>query len=332
MLVLLTGASGFLGGRLASLLLERGHSVRAFMRPGRPIPAGVEPAFGDLEDPASLRRAVAGAAIVVHAAGLVRILAPRRAFWRTNVEGFDRLLEASREAGVERFLHVSSFLALGPAERAPGRLLRPELEPYAGPYFNEYQRTKAEADRRARQAAARGAPVAIVYPGVVYGPGVLTEGNLLVRHLLELKQGRVPALVGDPDCRWSLAFVEDVTSGVLAALERFRAGARWVLGGENLPLRDLYRSIEVEAGLRVPRKRLPDPVGLLLGGAWKLACRLFGGTPRLTPDLVRIYRHDWACDSSAAEAELGYRPRPFADGLRATLAWLERQPGWNGSR
>ncbi len=326
--MLVTGASGFLGGRLVEALLARGFEVRALVREGQKLPPQVEPAVGRLEEPETIKQALAGVDAVVHGAALVRILASASEFWKVNVLGLEQLLRFAFRGGVSRFLHVSSFLALGPADRTSRGILEPGLETDSGPYFNEYHRTKAEGDRRARAAAAAGMPIAIAYPGVVYGPGTLSEGNLLVRHLLDLRRGRIPALVGDLQKRWSLAHVEDVAFGLVQALEGFRPGARWVLGGENLTLKEMYQTIEQEAGLRMPRWRCPDPLALTVGWSWRLCCRLLGGTPRLTPDLVRIYRHDWACDSNLAERELDYRPRSFRHGLRNTLSWLQGEGLW----
>jgi nucleoside-diphosphate-sugar epimerase len=328
MRVLVTGASGFLGGHIVAALMARGHEVRVLLREGQEPPQGGERAVGRLEEPETLRAALTNIEAVVHAAALVRLLAPADRFWKVNVEGADRLRELSFQAGVSRFLHVSSFLALGPADRTERGMLEPSLEADPGPYFNPYHWTKAEADRRARAAAQAGFPVAIVYPGVVYGPGSLSEGNLLVRHLLDLRGGRVPVRVGDMRKRWSLVHVEDVAQGIAAGLERFRPGARWVLGGENLSLGEMYRTMAEVAGVAVPRGQLSHGVALGVGAVWKLICRVFGGTPRLTADLVRIYRHDWACDSSLAKAELGYRARPFREGLQHTLAWLQANALW----
>jgi farnesol dehydrogenase len=228
---------------------------------------------------------------------------------------------------VRRVLYVSSFIALGPSEGGPGGLLDERAEPGERRWINDYERTKARADGAARRAIALGAPLSVVYPGVIYGPGELTEGNIVVRHLLDLAHGRLPALLGRPERRWNYVFVDDVAEGIARALER-AAGGRYVLGGENVTSAEFYRLAGELGGFRVPARRLPDAVGKAAGALLALGARLTGGTPRLTPDLVEIYRHDWAYDSATAVRDLAWAPRRLADGLAETLAWLKTTPQW----
>src|SRR6185295_6163097 len=112
------------------------------------------------------------------------------------------------------------FIALGPTEGGPGGVLDESAEVRDRAWINDYERTKALADRRARQAIAEGAPLDVVYPGVIYGPGELTEGNIVVRHILDLVHGRLPGLIGKPERRWNYVFVEDVARGIGQVLEK----------------------------------------------------------------------------------------------------------------
>ncbi len=202
MKILVTGGTGFLGRRVVSELAPR-HALRLLVRRGSSrerFPEGVEFVEGDVTDRASLDRAAAGCDAVVHAAALVKILAPRQEFDRINVGGLENVLAAAEEAGgVERVLYVSSFIALGPTEKAPGGVLDESAEPRDRAWINDYERTKTLSDRQARRAIAAGAPLTVVYPGVIYGPGEMTEGNIVVRHILDLIHGRLPALIGLPD-------------------------------------------------------------------------------------------------------------------------------------
>lgn len=331
MTVLVTGGTGFLGRRLVERLTADGHPLRLLVRPSSSrarFPDGVELVEGDVTHRASLERAATGCEAVVHAAALVKILAPAAEYERVNVAGLHHLLAAAAGCGVRRIVYVSSFIALGPTEAAPGGMLDERAPAVERRFINDYERTKTRADASARRAIETGAPLAVVYPGILYGPGELTEGNLVVRHLLDLAHGRLPALLGRPERRWSYAHVDDVAAGVVAALDRFRPGARYVLGGDNVTLGDFYARVAEVAGIRVPARRLPDPVARLLGRAMKAWAQLAGGTPRLTPDLVEIYRHDWAYDSTTAMGELDYRPRGLAQGLAETVAWLRKRPEW----
>ncbi len=338
MKILVTGGTGFLGRRAVAALAPR-HELRLLVRPSASrdgFPAGVGFAAGDVTDRASLAAAMAGQDAVLHAAALVKILAPAAQFDRVNVGGLDNALAAAEEAGIGRFLYVSSFIALGPTERGPGGVLdesAPAADPAAGAaggrrWINDYERTKALADRLARRAAAAGAPVAVVYPGVIYGPGEMTEGNLVVRHVLDLVHKRLPALLGRPERRWCYVHVDDVADGIRRALEQPAFGGRFVLGGENVALGDFYALVEKLTGVAVPTRRLPDGLAKGLGAIQKTFARLTGGTPALTPDLVEVYRHDWAYSSERAKTALGYAPRSIAQGLGETIAWLRESGQW----
>jgi farnesol dehydrogenase len=335
MKILITGGTGFLGRRIVSELAPR-HALRLLVRRGSSrerFPAGIEFVEGDVTDRVSLVKAIAGCDAVVHAAALVKILAPREQFDRINVGGLENLLAAaeSEAAGsVERMLYVSSFMALGPTEKGPGGVLD-ETASDSGrdrAWINDYERTKTLSDRLARRAIAAGAPLDVVYPGVIYGPGEMTEGNIVLRHVLDLVHGRLPGLIGKPERRWNYVYVDDVAKGVALALEKTRPGGRWVLGGENVTQGEFYSLVGRLTGARIPTLRFPDGVAKAAGAVQKAWARLRGTTPQLTPDLVDVYRHDWALSSARAEKELGYRWRPLSEGLASSVAWLKESGQW----
>lgn len=328
MKILVTGGTGFLGRRIVSELAPR-HGLRLLVRRGSSrerFPAGVEFAEGDVTDRASLERAIAGCGGVVHAAALVKILAPREQFDRINVEGLENVLAAAESAGtVERMLYVSSFMALGPTD---GGTLDESAEPRDRAWINDYERTKTLSDRAAREAIARGAPLSVIYPGVIYGPGEMTEGNIVLRHVLDLVHGRLPALLGKPERRWNYVFVDDVARGAAQVLENAPPGGRYVLGGENVTQGDFYALVGRLTGAKIPSLRLPDGVAKAAGALQKWWAGLRGTTPQLTPDLVDVYKHDWAYSSARAERELGYRWRSLAEGMGVSVAWLKESGRW----
>jgi NAD+-dependent farnesol dehydrogenase len=331
MKILVTGGTGFLGRRIVSELAPR-HALRLLVRRGSSrerFPAGVEFAEGDVTDRSSLVRAITGCDAVIHAAALVKILAPREQFDRINVGGLQTVLAAAEAAGsVERVLYVSSFMALGPTEGGPGGMLDETAEARDRVWINDYERTKTLSDRMARKAIAAGAPLDVVYPGVIYGPGEMTEGNIVVRHVLDLIHGRLPGLIGRPERRWNYVYVDDVARGVALVFEKPSPGGRYMLGGENVTQGDFYATVGRLTGAKIPNLRFPDPLAKAAGAAQKAWAGLRGTTPQLTPDLVDVYKHDWAYDSSRAEKELGYRWRPFAEGLASTVAWLKDTKQW----
>ncbi len=323
MRILLTGGTGFLGGRLAGGLAGAGHEVRALVRPRAgpvTLPPGVTPVAGDVTDPDSLLRAAAGVDAVVHAAALVRTWVPdRSAFDRVNVDGLRHVLAAARAAGVKRILYTSSFIGLGPTDGTVGD----ERRVHPGDARNDYERTKAEAVRVARAAAADGAPIVILYPGVIYGPGRLTEGSLLTRTIRDFMRRRV-AYLGSGRQRICCAFIDDVVEGHRLALARAAPGDEYVLGGENVDYRTLFGMLARVTGVPAPRIHIPFRVMALAGRLLRWRARLTGAEPAITDEVVAIYRHDWAYASDRAERAIGYRITPLEEGLRRTVEWLRR--------
>jgi farnesol dehydrogenase len=326
MKIFMTGATGFLGRRVARRLLEAGHQVRALVRPAsapRPMPPSVETAPGDVTDPASLDRGVAGCDAIVHSAALVKMwVRDRGAFDRVNVEGLRNILEAGRRAGVSRILYTSSFLALGPTD---GRVADETWVHAAGGHHNDYERTKAAADRVAREAAAQGAPLVTVYPGVVYGAGELTDGSLMTKTILDFMRRRVPGYLGSGRQVICYAFIDDVVEGHLLALERGTAGRGYILGGPNADYRLLYALLARLTGVAAPTRHLPFWLMGLAGRMMRWRAHLFGIEPPITDEVIEIYRHDWAYCSDRAVAEIGYRITPLEEGLRSTIDWLRRE-------
>jgi len=325
MRVLLTGATGFLGRNVARCLAARGHALRVLARAGSRLaglPADVELARGDVTDATSLRAAAEGCEAVLHMAALVKIWVPDpERFEAVNVGGIENALAAARAAGA-RLLYTSSFMALGPS--GEGALDASRTHP-GPPFRNPYERTKVKADRLAREAAAAGQDVVLLYPGVIYGPGDMTDGNIVARMVADHLNGRLPALVGPCDRRWSYAFVDDVAEGHARALESGRAGERLVLGGENATLAQLFACVRETTGVAPPRLRIPYAAASALGLLQWLWAEVTGHPPQLTPGEVGVLREEWACDSRVAEERLGYRSRPLAQGLAQTIAWLRRE-------
>ena len=306
MKVLVTGGTGYLGRAVVSALHARGHDLVIFARAASGSGLPGTPIDGDIRDRASVERAAAGCDAISHSAALVSIWRRRREdFDDVNVGGLRNVLAAAAALGTPRVLYTSSFVAIPPRGRS-GPLLA-----------NDYQRTKVAADQLADEAVRDGSPLIRVYPGVVYGPGSFTEGNLVGRLIADHLRHKLPGLVG-PENRWSYAYVDDVAAGHCAALERGRVGGRYLLGGENAPQQKVFEILQQLTGRRPPM-RIPFPVADLMGAAEELRVTLLGGTPLITRGAVEIFRHDWSLDSGESVRELGYTLTPLVDGVRRTL-------------
>ncbi|MGH9797825.1 MAG: NAD-dependent epimerase/dehydratase family protein, partial [Candidatus Polarisedimenticolia bacterium] len=323
MRLFLTGATGFLGQELLKELHARRHHLTALVRsPQRAsgFPSGVRLVPGSIEEPGSYRSALAGHDAFVHVAALVKMWTrDRKQFDRVNVEGTEQAIRAAADAGVRKFVYVSSFIALGPSNGAP---LTEEDPRRTAVCHNDYERTKLLADRIARRYIGQGYPLYVLYPGVIYGPGSLTDGNLVAKNLIPFLNGTMPFGVAIKS--WSYAFVQDVVGGLVKVIEGEPPSRRYILGGDNRSGEEFYRAIQEVTGRRPPRFNIPLGVASLTGWGEYLLAELFGREPKmLTHEVVRVYKRSWTYDSSRAIHELGYRITPLREGLARLVAWLK---------
>jgi farnesol dehydrogenase len=323
--VLVTGVSGFFGGRVAEGLAAAGHQVRGLVRSaprwGSP-PRGAEVVVGDVTDDVAVRRAAEGCEAIVHAAAHVKVWArDREEFDRVNVGGLRRVASAAEKGGW-KLVFISSFIALGPTD---GKTLDEETPRDPSPPHNDYERTKRAADLLARELATGGTPLVRLYPGVLYGPGALTAGNHLVNTLLQHARGKLPGILGAGDRRLCLTYVDDAVRGVTTALERAAPGSAYILGGQNRTLRDLFAVFAGATGIAPPRRKIPYAAAEVIGKLQRWRADWLGIEPELTDEVVRIYRHEWAYASARAERDLGYTITTLEDGIARTVRWLREQ-------
>jgi dihydroflavonol-4-reductase len=321
---LLTGATGFVGSAVARALVARGHRLRVLVRPtsDRRNLAGldVEPVVGDLTDPASLARAAEGCRYVVHVAADYRIWVPDRdVMRRANIDGTVAMLRAAETAGAERIVYCSSVAALGlTADGTPADETTP-VDPAA--LVSTYKRSKYEAEQAALELARQGAPVVIVNPAAPVGPRDI-KPTPTGRMIQDAAAGRTPAYV---DTGLNIVHVDDVADGHMLALERGRVGERYILGGENLTLRDLLTLIAQVVGHRPPAIRLPLPALWPVALAMEAVGRVSRFEPRVTRDTLRMARKKMFFSSAKAMGELGYAPRPAARAVEDAVAWLRAE-------
>ena len=322
MRVLVTGATGYLGGHVAARLAAAGHTVLALARPGREgnVPAGCQAVVGDVLHPASLDRAIDGCDALVHLAALVRMwVRDRREFDRVNVEGLAAALRAAERCRVRRILYTSTIGALGPTGPDP----RDEtFERTDFRFRTNYERTKWVAELMVRERVAGGLPVVTVYPGVVYGAGAVTQGNLLDRIFRDYLGGRLKFRLGRAPSRICYAYADDVAEGHRLALDKGAPGRGYILGGENVSQDDLFSLLHDLTGRRPPRTAIPFWAAEAAGKALCAWSRLTGVPPAITDGAIATFRFHWAYSSDRAARELGYRVTPLREGLRRTLEAL----------
>ena len=309
MRVLVTGGTGYLGRAIVRALDARGHAPVIFARSAAASGLPGLAVNGDIRDESALERSACGCDAVCHTAALVSVWRRRpRDFDEVNVGGLENVLRVAARLRIPRIVYTSSFLALPPdGGDTPRR-------------WNDYQRTKVIADGVAARAVEHGAPLIRIYPGVIYGPGRLTEGNLIGRFIADHLAGRLPGIVG-ASRRWSYAYVEDVAGGHVAALERGRIGARYFLGGENAPQIRLFEIVRDLTGCTMPR-RIPTALAAIVALGDEIRAGLFGVPPRLTLGTLEILDRNWVLPSDLATTELGYRVTPLEEGVARVVSEL----------
>jgi len=325
MTTLLTGATGFVGSAVARTLLARGHRLRLLVRPGsdRSNIAGLqaELAEGDLTDPASLARAADGCETLFHVAADYRLWVPDpEAMMQANVAGTRALLLAAQSRGVERMVYCSSVAALGLV--GDGSVADETTPVHADKIVGVYKRSKYLAEQAVLELVREHAmPVIIVNPSTPVGPRDIkpTPTGRMIR---DAARGRMPAYV---ETGLNIVHVDDVAEGHVLALERGRIGERYILGGEDFALGDLFALVARAAGRPAPRVKLPlaplYPVALVCE-----ALARFGVEPVVTRETLAMARKKMFFSSAKARAELGYAPRPAADAVADAVAWFAQHP------
>ena len=320
MTTLVTGASGFLGSHIARLLAQRGERVRVLLRPtsrtGLLEGLVLERVAGDLCDPASLAQALAGVQTVYHVAADYRLWARDPAeIYESNVQGTRNLLEGAARAKVEKFVYTSTVgtVAVPRDGVVPDESTVTSLNEMIG----AYKRSKWLAEHEARKAAAAGLPVVIVNPTTPVGPGD-AKPTPTGRIIIDFLKGRMPAYV---DTGLNFVPVEDAAAGHLLAARRGRIGERYILGGENLTLKQALDILSQASGRPAPRVRVPHTLALAAGYADAVLSRVVGREPHIPLDGVRMARHSMFVNAEKARAELGFSPGPVAAAFERAVHW-----------
>ncbi len=324
-LVLVTGASGFVGSAVARALRRRGLRLRALARPGRPVGNlrgfDGEIVEGDARDAASMAAALKGVRWLFHVAADYRLWArDPEEIVRNNLQNARVVMQAALDAGVERIVYTSSVATLS-LDRLPADE-DAQLEEAAA--VGAYKRSKLLAERLVqRMVAEQALPAVIVNPSTPIGPRDVRP-TPTGRVIVEAAAGRVPAFV---DTGLNLVHVDDVAEGHWLAFERGKVGERYVLGGQDATLQQMLSAIAQLTGRRPPRVRLPRGPLYPLALAAEAVAQLTGREPFLTVDALKMSRKQMFFSSAKAERELGYVARPYAEGLKDALNWF-RQEGY----
>ena len=321
-----TGATGFVGSHVARELAIQGADLRLLVRASSPTRnidgLQAERVVGDLREPESLRTAIAGCDVVFHVAADYRLwtrdAADMQSMYGSNVEGTRALIDAARQAGVRRIVYCSSVATMGftgngrPAdENSPVR-----LEDMIG----HYKRSKFIAEQVAIEAGKSGGDVVVVNPTTPVGEGDV-KPTPTGRIILDFLKRKFPAYV---DTGLNLVDVRQVARGHIAALEKGTPGERYILGGENLTLKQILDKLAAITGLAAPKIRLPYVFALAAGaGDTVVSGRLLHREPRVTLDAVRMGRKKMWVSSEKAQRQLGWNIVAVDDALRRAAEWFQ---------
>lgn len=323
MQVMITGATGFVGGNLLALLVERGFRVRCLVRGGKRPPLApdrgdVELCQGDLRDLESVESCAAGCEVIFHVAADYRLWVPDpEVMYAINVEGTRNVLRAAAKVGVRRVIHTSTVGTLGiPSDGRPGTEETPvRLQDMVSPY----KRSKFLAEQEALRAAGEGLDVVVVNPSTPVGPGDI-KPTPTGRIITDFLNRRMPAYV---DTGLNLVHARDVAAGHILAMERGRSGEKYILGNENLTLREILELLASICGVLAPRVRLPRGPILAMAYLNEAVSRwITHREPRIPIDGVRMAAKKMFFDASKAVRELGMPQTPVRHALEDAVQWF----------
>lgn len=323
--VFVTGGTGFIGQHVVHMLLARGATVHLLCRrPPRSLtghPPNLHLFCGDLMDRQAVCAAMQGCQTALHLAGCTRVWAKDPLIYhRTNVLGTGNVLAEARQLSLQKVVYTSSCAAVsvvgdGTADersfREPERVSTP------------YARSKWLAEKVVWSALEQGVPITVVYPTRVYGPGRITDGNAATKAIDLYRRGKLPCILGDGAAMASWAYVADVARGCILALEKGHVGQRYILGGDNLSLNNVFALIDRLTETTHRQVHVPRRLALAVALFEECKANLLGLPPLITRGWVEALFQSRAYSSERAIQHLGYHITPLQAGLTTTIRWLD---------
>jgi nucleoside-diphosphate-sugar epimerase len=326
MRTLVTGATGFIGRRLVERLIGGEEPVTILYRlnghPPLPPHPLVRVCLGDINDTASVRRAMEGCDRVYHLAAYAKTWArDPETFLAANVRGLENVLQAALDAKARRVVFTSTAMTVGPSDGVPAD----EATPSPVHPRTLYEESKVRAEEEAARFAAAGLPLVIVNPTRVFGPGLLTEANSVTRMIRLYLEGKWRWVLGSGREVGNYAFIDDVVAGHRLAMEHGRPGERYLLGGANVRFSEFIETIAEVSHHRFRIFHIPGPLAMAFAGIETTRGRWTGHQPLISPEWVRTFLSDWAYSTTKAERDLGYRPTPLREAVERTIDWIRRK-------
>jgi len=318
-----TGATGFLGTGLVNELVARGHQIHFLSR--NPLKVNyfknknVRFFLGDVLDIVRIEKAMTGCDYVFHMAGCVKACAKKPdTFYKINVLGTKNVLKTARKLSIKKIIITSTAGIFGPSTDC----IITETTIRNIDFFNEYEKTKSQAEEIALEYARKGQNIVIVYPTRVYGPGPMTESNWTTLLIKQYSEGKWRLLPGNGSKIGNYVYIDDVVQGHILAMEKGKSGEKFILGGSNASYSDIICTID---NIQERKHRIIKvPIFLVFTLTWiqVIVSNLFGKPPQVTSGWVKKSLNDWNTSNEKAMQVLGYKPINLETGIKKTLNWL----------
>ena len=326
MKILITGATGYIGYKLALEAARRNYTVHILVRdlqsPLLPVHPNILKFKGDITDKNSLMAAMMNCDKVIHAAAIAKLSAKNNSiFYSVNVEGTRNMLDAALTLGVKKFVFTSSGAVIGPSGKFP----MSENDPRIAAFENDYEISKHWGEELVKEYCRRGLFAVIVAAPRVYGPGHDCNGNtmnVLLKNILSMRLAFVPSC---DNVVANYAFVDDVVNGHFLAMDKGLGGEKYILGGENLSYRSFFQGIKQQIGKKIGIVSIPKFLLKIWSFFYMCICSILRRETHISPKVIDRLSQNRALSCEKAIKQLGYSITPFSEGIHKTILHLKNK-------
>jgi nucleoside-diphosphate-sugar epimerase len=321
--IFITGSTGFIGGNLARKLADSGCRVHALCRSSQKANLikhkNIKIFKGNILDKMSLELAMEGCSQMYHLGACTKVLVQKQdLYYKVNVLGTINVLEAALKLGIEKIVVTSTAGVLCPSTRGA----KDETSNSPTDFFTEYDHSKYLMEKKIEEYVKKGLHIVLVNPTRVYGPGLLSQANSATQLIKMYLQGKWRIIPEDGSRICNYVFIDDVVNGHILAMEKGKAGERYILGGNNISYSNFFQTLANISNKKYIMFKFSKPLLMGISRVIVLFAKISGSPPLITPQYVRKYLQDWKVSSEKAEKELGYAITPLEKGLERTIAWL----------
>lgn len=323
----ITGATGFIGNKLALKLANQGVIIHALCRSTSDISTLQHPNIkifpGDVTDFSRIAEAIQGCEYAYHLAAYARVYAKDKdEYFRINIQGTKNICDAALKSGVKKIVITSTIVTFGPT----GKNLESEtIKRTENVFYTTYEHSKYLAEKVVDEYTQMGLNATTVNPTRVFGPGLMNESNSVTIMIQMYLKKKMRGILGDGNGVGNYSYVDDVVDGHILAMEKGRVGEKYILGGDNVSYNQFFQLISEITGKKLFQFKIPYPAVITFSKIEEMRAKLFGGSPLITPEWVKTFALDWVYTSKKAEQELCYKYTTLREAMRKTIDWLNKQ-------